>query len=316
MPEDKLQLQFRGHKPEYQNRLFCHKTKSGVTIFGVFSAHLGSDAAKFSCKFISHYLDHNLKPGLQLSEERAVAVLEQAFEKCQINMMIHKNADLFVRSGASATVGILFGRTLTVANVGDVRCMLTQKPHHDTGNEDSININIAHDDTFNNQNDSSKIMYERYGWYEDDLICGKVRVMRALGDLWQIAELGWQSPNNLKYLSIKSLKANAADVSTVMKVIGAKPPIWCIDYHPHITVQHLESDFDYIVLYTSSLNEFVAENEICKLFKGSDVTQSSLVRQLKKQIRSRQKSKVDNVTLLAVSLSDHVNNDQRLIISQ
>ncbi len=303
-----------GAKRAYDNRSFYDLLPCGATIFGVFDAHLGKEAAKYSCRFIQEYLRHNLEKCHDMRMDKVQQVLETSFCKCQMSMLVHKHAERFIASGASATVGIIIANALWLANVGDVKCVLCKKttkgpsPLHDKGYQDDSLKTISVIDDLKNMNELIRIIEKGNGWYENDLVCNKIKVTRALGNLWQIGALGWQPSTNLRFLNLKALRENQATIATVKQVMQRKPITWCVEYHPHL---HFEADlsiYSQIMVYSASLeNAAKLSNIELDLFDDQVAFQSikfeekinDLVSQNRKS-NLLHKIKLDNMTLLAL----------------
>ena len=245
-------LKHLGLKRTYDNSSFSSLLPCGALIFGVFDAHLNKEASRFACNFIREYLSHNLEKCQDMNVDKVKKVLEMSFEKCQISMMIHKNAEKFILSGTTATVGIIIQNSLFVANVGDTKCLLLS-------GGDGVLKNVTETDNLSNKQELIRVIQQGNGWYENDLVCNKVRVTRALGDLWQIGALGWQPSTNLRYVNIRALKENEATVDTVKQVMRQKPISWCIEYHPHVQHESDLSKFSHIIVYTNGLESLITK---------------------------------------------------------
>lgn len=286
-----------GTKHSYDNKSFIELLPCGATVFGIFDAHLECHSARFARTFLKEYLAHNLPKCRKMECEKIKSLLHKAFESCQLHMMVHRHADNFIRSGCSATVGIMINNSLWVANVGDSRCVLVDREYESTKVLTELH-------TLATPSELVRVVKEGSGWYDGDLVCNKVRMTRALGDLWQIGALAWQPDTNLRFLNIKALRENGATVSTIKEVMIRKPPSFCVSYVPHVHYEEDISSAAYVVVYTSSALELMQESELisgCIKDKGqSEIFISDRINNKK---ANRKRFHISNVTALVLAVA-------------
>lgn len=286
-----------GTKHSYDNKSFVELLPCGATVFGIFDAHLECHSARFARRFLKEYLSHNLPKCRKMQCEKIERLLHKAFESCQLHMMVHKNAENFIRSGCSATVGIIINSSLWVANVGDSKCVIVDR-------ESGKPKVLTELHTLATAAEKVRLIKKGGGWYDGDLVCNKVRMTRALGDLWQIGALAWQPDTNLRFFNIKALRQNGATVDTVKEVMIRKPPSFCISYVPHVHYEEDLSNTSFVLLYTSSILELMPENELIYDCVTGKVWSDTLINnRITQKKTNRKRFHVSNITALIFDVS-------------
>ena len=136
-------------------------TKSS-TLFGLFDGHGGRDAAEFASSNLPRLLSERLKSGKSLED-----ALVAAFYDAQFDM---RSWCLFV--GTTAVLVIVDGMTLTVANVGDSRCVLCRDGK-------AIRLTVDHKPDLPEE---AAFIRSKGGVVRDGRVSGMLAVSRALGD--------------------------------------------------------------------------------------------------------------------------------------
>jgi serine/threonine protein phosphatase PrpC len=132
----------------------------GSVTFAVFDGHGGREAAEFASKNLPPAISSEIATG-------GVDAIERAFLNTQVQMV---NWCTYV--GTTAVVAILDGTVLTVANVGDSRCVLCRSGS-------PLRLSVDHTPQLPGE---AKLITERGGSIVKGYVNGLLAVSRSLGD--------------------------------------------------------------------------------------------------------------------------------------
>lgn len=134
----------------------------GAMLFGLFDGHGGREAAEFASEHLPHAISERLK-STQRPEDAYIA----AFKQLQMDM---KPWCVYV--GTTSVIAIIEGTTLTVANVGDSRCVLYRDGK-------AVRLSVDHKPDLPEE---TQYIQSKGGFVRDSRVGGMLAVSRALGD--------------------------------------------------------------------------------------------------------------------------------------
>jgi protein phosphatase len=153
-----------GRRPDMEDVSIILKEmpKPGALLFGLFDGHGGREAAEFASQNLPKTLAEKLSKAAT-PDEGFVA----AFQQLQKEM---KTWCVYV--GTTVLLAVIEGRTLTVANTGDTRCVLSR-------NRKAVRLSIDHKPDLPEE---AAYIQSKNGTVKDGRIDGMLAVSRALGD--------------------------------------------------------------------------------------------------------------------------------------
>ena len=134
----------------------------GAMMFGLFDGHGGRDAAEFASQNLPKAIADRLKATPRLEEAYTAA-----FRQLQMDM---KPWCVYV--GTTAVIAVVEGTTLTMANVGDTRCVLCRDGK-------AVRISVDHKPDLPEE---TTYIQSKGGFVKDGRVGGMLAVSRALGD--------------------------------------------------------------------------------------------------------------------------------------
>lgn len=136
--------------------------EKGNMMFGLFDGHGGREAAEFASLNLPQNIKTRLKP-----QARANDAYTAAFRSLQMDM---KPWCVYV--GTTAVIAVISGTTLTVANVGDSRCVLCRDGR-------AIRLTVDHKPDLPEE---TAYIQSKGGFVRDGRVGGMLAVSRAFGD--------------------------------------------------------------------------------------------------------------------------------------
>lgn len=279
-----VSFQHVGSRDDNQDRSFHRQVDDDTTVTGVFDGHGASEhAADFACRFVSHYLRHNLR---KLHGTGKIGpLLKRAFVKCHLQMLLHDDNQAFVTSGTTACVVVARGSRAWVAHVGDARATVM-----DTSGAVS---QVTSDHTLKGYHEKMRII-EAQAWYTlKGYVCGRVNVTRSLGDLWQIGELRHIN-EDWKALSPRTWAGGSLE--TLEGVLRERSFAWAISPEPELC----EIDLQDVVRMAVSSDGITLDADLGALLATG--SPSDIRRGLEAHVAARMDAgaRVDNVTVVVL----------------
>jgi protein phosphatase 1L len=237
-----------------------NKTDFQAEVFGVFDGHGGASASAFVQKNLAQYLKDALESNNQeaLTEEGIFKALKACFKKL--------NEDYKDGAGTTATVAVILGNKLWVANVGDSRTILVKK-----------------DGSVTQASEDAKPEIERYK-----------RKIESLGGFVEERAFGPQAVNGI--LAVARAIGDKALVGKTRKAV--------VSPDPKITNYALD-DFKegYLVLACDGLYDVATSNEVGKAIKemaDSGETEENMAKRLVQAAIVQ--GSTDNVSAMVIKL--------------
>jgi serine/threonine protein phosphatase PrpC len=162
-----------------------NKTDYQAEVFGVFDGHSGSSASAFVQEKLAQYLKEALESNNKesLTEEGIFKALKTCFQKL--------NADYQGGCGTTATVAIILGNKLWVANVGDSRTILVKKDGLVTQASEDAKPDIERYkrkiESLGGFVDQAEFLGQKMG---SQRVNGKLATARAIGDKYILGQSG------------------------------------------------------------------------------------------------------------------------------
>lgn len=288
-----LIYQHIGSRQDNQDKHF-YKSYDGTQLFGVFDGHGPADlAADFASKFILKYLKHNLDKLKGTS--KIPVLLQRAFVKCHLHMLVHEDAMDLLNCGTTACVGIAREGKVWIAHVGDTSAFTLTK-------DGELN-RLTKDHNLRCANEKIRVI-ENLGWYNrGEYMFSRINITRSLGDHWQISELR-NFDDKYKHVSARNVRGKPID--ELEKIITEHNIQWCISPIPEVCEVALSGVYR-IVLLTDGV-----------VMQDPDVTaavtlpdKQMILKALEEHVAQKLdgNTRVDNVTVLVLH-NTHVSESE------
>lgn len=277
-----LSYQHIGSRQDNQDKHF-YKSFDGTQLFGVFDGHGPADlAADFACKFILKYLKHNLD---KLKGTSKISVLlQRAFVKCHLHMLVHEDVLDLLNCGTTACVGIVREGKVWIAHVGDTSAYSLTV--------DGEMHRLTKDHNLRCPGEKIRVI-ETGGWYNrKEYLFTRINITRSLGDHWQISEMR-NFDDKYKHISPRNVRGKTVD--EVEKIIATNNIQWCISPVPEVCELSLD-DVYRIVLMTDGL--VMQDPDVSAAVTLPD--KQSMLTNLEEHVTQKLDgtTRVDNVTVL------------------
>ena len=286
-----LCLSLRGHASELTTKCFVKQTSSFL-LCGVLEGQHGVEAASFASGFLKSYLIHNLKKLLNklknpsdVADDKIIKLLENAFLNCQQQMLISSQKHSFVKTSCSACIVIKISGTVYSANCGDTLAFVVNKKR--------VPRCVSELHTLRNPLEKIGII-ESGGWYSNDLICDKLHLTRALGNLWQIRALKWHKSNNLYHYDRDMQDWSLSRLADLQR---EAPPAWSISPKPYVNIIKLGLDDCFVCIQTAGMTRLLGNDTS---FLWEEVAEKAISRLIRSRIED---TEVHNASIIAIDLS-------------
>lgn len=285
-----LCLSMRGQASELRTKCFVKETNSFI-LCGVFEGQCGVESANFASQFLKSYLNYNLKKVLlnpsEVVEKKITKLLENAFQKCQQQMLISSGKDAFMKTSCSACIALALksGGNLYTANCGDTLAFIIDQK----GERRCVS------ELHTLKNPLEKIgIIESGGWYSNGLICDKTHLTRALGNLWQVRTLRWHKSNNLYHYDRDMQDWTPSRLANLQR---DAPPAWSIKPEPYVNTIQLSPDDCFVSIQTAGMTELLGPETS---FLWDKVAESSISKIIRRRIDT---TTAHSPSIIAFSLS-------------
>ena len=153
-----------GRRPQMEDVsiILPNMPTKGSTLFGLFDGHGGRDAAEYASENLPKLIQEKIQSGSSCE-----AAYIESFKSIQSEMNTW-----CVYVGTTAVLASVFNNTLTVANVGDTRCVLCRAGK-------AVRLTVDHKPSIPEE---EQYIQSKGGVVKDGRIGGMLGVSRALGD--------------------------------------------------------------------------------------------------------------------------------------
>ncbi|KAH0792522.1 protein phosphatase 2C [Histomonas meleagridis] len=134
----------------------------GSMLFGLFDGHGGREAAEYASENLPPLITGNISSGKPLNE-----AIDESFSQIQNDMR-----SWCVYVGTTAVIAIINGQTLSVANIGDTRCVLCRDGK-------AVRLTVDHKPDLPEE---AEYIQSKGGFVREGRVGGMLAVSRALGD--------------------------------------------------------------------------------------------------------------------------------------
>lgn len=223
------------------------------TLLGLFDGHAGHRAARFACDHFVPNLTEAIRGPRGVTEDAirdAFAATERAFI-AEVDSQFQTNPDV-ATVGSCCLVGVVHGRTLFVANLGDSRAVLGRKAGRGAGqivaeqlsSEHNANMEDVRQELVAQHPDDPQIVALKHGVWR---VKGIIQVSRSLGDAY-----------------LKDAKYNTEQIKPKFRV--SEPfsrPIMSAD--PSIVSRSLQPSDCFVIFASDGLWEHLSNQEAVEI---------------------------------------------------
>lgn len=264
----------QAHANEPNEDQFLVDSNSDIKFYGLFDGHFSATASLIAKYIIYRFIESGINHSKQKEEIDMKRILELSylsFDRYYTSLLnedrIKSDSNEKYISGTSALTVTLFNKHLYIANCGDIHCVLIRKEENNKDNNKfpqyiSYPINTIH--SISNPIEQLKLLQSHNIDEEKDLITkyndsselrikGLISTTRSLGDFYMKCPQS-QIPDVYKDV----ISPSVFDSLITCPYITSMPEV--IEYIP-------QKNDEYLVIYTSTVNEFLKKDDFQNILK-------------------------------------------------